>query len=142
MELRIENEADLRTLLGGRPALGRLRSFTLAVDELSADEQMSIQARLNRYASACGCGAAAGASLVVTGFYMALAPWSANASAMDWSKTLLVAVTLFFLSGAAGKMAGMGYSRWQLRRTLQDLQSRLSSRALREPDGAHSAGAR
>lgn len=104
-------------------------TVALALTELSPEENLAFQTRLNGLFGACGCrtgavGSLAALALVVIGAV------SGSAPLVDLGAVATVGVgSLAFLAGAAlGKGAGLVHAHLQLRQTLAELYGRVAPR--------------
>jgi len=125
VEIIIDNEKDLHSALARLREFNASRAYLLRLSDLSPEENHSMQDRINRLASACGCGSAAATSLLVTTGYLAHVAGSGLESRGGLVTVVITSIMLFLLSGAIGKFAGVFHSQWRLRRTLAGLLGRV-----------------
>ena len=126
MEIVIDSEEDLHSAITRVREFGASRAYLLRLGDLSPEENLSMQDRINLLASACGCSSAAVTSLLITFGYLAQVIRTGLESSGGLITVSVVFIVLFLVSGAIGKIAGLLYSQWQLRRTLAELLGRVT----------------
>ncbi len=119
----IETAEDLARYAGASRMFGfqRGRRVQLELDWLMPGESRTLETKINRLNSECGCGSGAVASIATIGGYgLAIA---SVAPALGWSivRVGVVGVLVFFLAGAAGKVLGLVSAHRRLQRILRDL---------------------
>lgn len=127
MDIVIDSEQDLQSAITRSRDFGASRNFVLRLSDLPPQENRIMQDRMNRHASACGCSSAAAMSLSTTSAYLVHVVRSGIESSGGLIAVVMVSMTLFLLSGALGKIAGVIFSQWQLRRTLTKLLGRVEA---------------
>lgn len=112
--------AALATRWPGSPADPAPR-VRFALPQLSGEENERLGRRCNRLLVACGCGAGAATAIAAAGIYAVAASQLVWGDAYTPWEHIGWGAMAFFFCGLAGKLIGLGISRYRLRSLLQHL---------------------
>lgn len=94
--------------------------LTLETPGLDDGEQRELQSRLDRLGDACGCDSGTAMALLALGAYIVYLV--AREAPITLGGTILGSVLVMFLGATAGKLAGIGRARIEMRRVLIGLR--------------------
>ena len=124
-EVRLDSREAVDRVLAERV---HLRVFpprlSVASNALSEEGTRAWQARIDRLLEECGCGIGAAVALAAMGTYLV---WVLTSGApASIGATILRSLGVLFLGATAGKLVGIGWARFKLRRALLRLRESLA----------------